>query len=155
MRSGGGSTRRTTTDASEGHDVHHARTGQHLGRRRSSGRLFVTGRADFLAPWIEVDGVGPIALPLLPAQAKQLIKAATRAPYGSGSQTVIDTKVRRTWQIEASRVTIGGKHWPKTLYGIVKRAVEGLGVAGAVIAELYKLLVYDKGSFFVRQWCLV
>jgi len=115
------------------------------------GDYFVTGRADFMVPRIEVDGVGLIAFPLLPAQAKQLIKAASRAPYGRGADTIVDTKVRRTWQIEASRVTIGGKHWPKTLDGIVERAVEGLGVAGAVTAELYKLLVYDKGSFFVSH----
>ena len=33
----------------------------------------------------------------------------------------------------------------------VKRAAEGLGVKGPVTAELYKLLVYDKGSFFVSH----
>lgn len=113
------------------------------------GNFFCHGRADFPAPRIEVDGVGPVALPLLPAQARQLIKAATRAPYGRGSETVIDTTVRRTWQIDGVRVAIGGKHWPTTLAGIVARAAEGLGVTGPVTAELYKLLVYDKGSFFV------
>ncbi len=115
------------------------------------GDFFASGRAEFLAPRIEVEGVGPIALPLLPAQAKHLIKAATRAPYGRGADTVVDTKVRRTWQIEAGHVSIGGKHWVDTLDGIVKRAAEGLGVAGPVTAELYKLLVYDKGSFFVSH----
>ncbi|WP_088347270.1 MULTISPECIES: 2OG-Fe(II) oxygenase [Rhodomicrobium] len=115
------------------------------------GDYYVAGRAEFLAPLIDVDGVGVIALPLLPAQAKQLIKAATRAPFGRGSETVVDTKIRRTWQIEASRVAIGGKHWLQTINGIVARAAEGLGVAGPVTAELYKLLVYDKGSFFVSH----
>jgi len=115
------------------------------------GDFFVAGRAELLAPSIEADGVGPIALPLLPAQAKQLIKAASRAPYGRGAETIVDTNVRRTWQIEAERVSIGGKHWPKTLAEIVKRAAEGLGVTGPVTAELYKLLVYEKGSFFVSH----
>ena len=122
-----------------------------LGDVDRPGDFFASGRAEFLAPRIEVEGVGPIALPLLPAQAKQLIKAATRAPYGRGADTVVDTKVRRTWQIEASRVSISGKHWAKTLDGIVERAAEGLGVAGPVTAELYKLLVYDKGSFFISH----
>jgi predicted 2-oxoglutarate/Fe(II)-dependent dioxygenase YbiX len=115
------------------------------------GDYFVAGRAEFLALRIEVEGVGLIALPLLPAQAKQLIKAATRAPFGRGADTVVDTKVRRTWQIEAGRVTVGGRHWPRTLDDIVTRAAEGLGVKGQVTAELYKLLVYDKGSFFVSH----
>ena len=115
------------------------------------GDFFVSGRAEFSMPRIEVEGIGPLALPLLPAQAKRLIKAATRAPYGRGSETLVDTKVRRTWQIEGVLVTIGGKHWPKTLAGIVARAAEGLGVTGPVTAELYKLLVYDKGSFFASH----
>ena len=122
-----------------------------LGDVDRPGDFFVSGCAEFLAPRIEVEGVGPIALPLLPGQAKQLIKAATRAPYGRGADTVADTKVRRTWQIEASGVSIGGKHWAKTLDSIVERAAEGLGVAGPVTAELYKLLVYDKGSFFISH----
>jgi predicted 2-oxoglutarate/Fe(II)-dependent dioxygenase YbiX len=122
-----------------------------LGDVDRPGDFFASGRAEFLAPRLEVEGVGPIALPLLPTQAKQLIKAATRAPYGRGADTVVDTKVRRTWQIEANRVGIGGKHWAKTLDGIVERAAEGLGVAGPVSAELYKLLIYDKGSFYVSH----
>lgn len=122
-----------------------------LGDVDRPGDFFASGRAEFLAPRLEVAGVGPIALPLLPAQTKELIKAARRAPYGRGSNTIVDTKVRRTWQIEASRVGISGKHWAKTLDGIVERAAVGLGVAEPVTAELYKLLVYDKGSFFVSH----
>jgi len=113
------------------------------------GHYFVAGRVEFAPPRLEVDGVGTIALPLLTIQAEQLIKAATRAPYGRGSNTIVDTNVRRTWQIEADRVRIGGKHWSKTLDGIVARAAEGLGLTEPVAAEFYKLLVYDKGSFFV------
>ena len=122
-----------------------------LGDVDRPGDFFTSGRAEFLAPRLEVEGVGPIALPLLPSQAKQLIKAATRAPYGRGTDTVVDTRVRRTWQIEASRVLLTGKHWNQTLTAIVARAAEGLGVAEPVTAELYKLLVYDKGSFFVSH----
>ena len=115
------------------------------------GDFYTMGRIELLAPRIEVEGVGQISLPLLVAQAQQLIKVATRAPYGRGVETVIDTKVRRTWQIEASRVAIGGKHWAQTLSSVVARSVEGLGVTGPVIALLYKLLIYDKGSFFVSH----
>lgn len=113
------------------------------------GDYFTSGRAELLAPRIEVEGVGPVALPLLPAQAKALIKAASQAPFGRGSDTVLDTKVRRTWQIGPEHVRIGGKHWDKMLAGIVARAAEGLGVSEPVAAEFYKLLIYDKGSFFV------
>src|SRR5215468_3553217 len=122
-----------------------------LARVDRAGDFYAVGRTELLVPRIEVEGVGQISLPLLAAQARQLIKVATRAPYGRGVETVVDTKVRRTWQIEASRVAIGGKHWAQTLAGIVQRAVEGLGVTGPVTAPLYKLLIYDKGSFFVSH----
>jgi hypothetical protein len=102
-------------------------------------------------PLIEVEGIGPIALPLLPAQAVQLLAAAELAPYGRGADTVVDTSVRRTWQISADRVRIRGKHWPAMLDGIVERAAMGLGAGVGVEAELYKLLVYDEGCFFLEH----
>src|SRR5205807_8906866 len=63
------------------------------------GDFCIAGTADLLAPRLEVAGVGPLALPLLPVQAEQLIAMAERAPYGRGEDTLTDTKVRRTWQI--------------------------------------------------------
>jgi hypothetical protein len=57
-----------------------------------------------------VAGVGPIALPLLPVQTHQLIAIAKQAPYGQGEATLVDTQVRRTWQIDPERVQIGGRH---------------------------------------------
>ncbi|MGH8557272.1 MAG: hypothetical protein ACRESZ_07380 [Methylococcales bacterium] len=54
-------------------------------------------------------GVRPIALPLLKAQAERLIAVAKRAPYGRGEETLVDTEVRRTWQIDADRIRIEGK----------------------------------------------
>ena len=78
------------------------------------------------APRLEVDGVGPLALPVLPAQAAQLVAAAERAPYGRGAETVIDTTVRRTWQIAPERVHIRGKQWPQALRGNSRACCRGL-----------------------------
>jgi hypothetical protein len=116
---------------------------------RRPGDFFVSGTTELLAPLLEVDGVGPIALPLLPMQAEQLVAVAQRAPFGRGEETLVDTAVRRTWQIGADRVRIRGKHWSRSLETIRARVADGLGVGGPVEAELYKLLVYDPGSFFV------
>ena len=115
------------------------------------GDFYATGTADMFTPRLEVAGVGPIALPLLPAQAQALLAVAEQAPYGRGEETLVDTTVRRTWQIDAARVQIGGRHWEQTLTDIVARTATGLGVTGAVTADLYKLLVYDTGSFFVSH----
>lgn len=115
------------------------------------GDFFTSGTIEIPTPRLEVEGVGLIALPLLPQQATQLIAAAERAPYGRGEETLIDTEVRRTWQIAAEQVHIAGKHWAHTLGAIVARAAEGLGVADPIDASLYKLLLYDEGSFFVSH----
>src|SRR6266705_1555107 len=94
---------------------------------RRPGDFFAFGTTELLAPRLEVDGVGPVALPLLPIQAEQLVAVAERAPYGRGEDTIVDTTVRRTWQIGADRVRIGGKHWERTLQAVVARVAEGLG----------------------------
>lgn len=118
---------------------------------QTPGDFFAAGECALHVPLIEVEGIGPIALPLLPAQAAQLIEAAERAPYGRGADTLVDTSVRRTWQIGVDRVRIKGRHWPAMLGGIVERAAVGLGAGTGIEAELYKLLVYDEGSFFLEH----
>lgn len=122
-----------------------------LQKIRRPGDFYVSGVTRIFTPSLEVDGVGPIALPLLPIQAEQLVAVAGQAPYGRGEETLVDTTVRRTWQIDAARVHLGGRHWQSALEEIVKQAATGLGVTQAVMAELYKLLVYDTGSFFVSH----
>ena len=115
------------------------------------GDFYVKGSLETFPPLVEVEGVGRVALPLLPIQIDALIKASERAPYGRGQETLIDTDVRRTWQIDAGRIHLGGKHWQQTLDSIVNRAAQGLGVNDKVDAELYKMLVYDTGSFFISH----
>lgn len=120
-----------------------------LGTVQRPGDFHVSGRLEIFAPNISVDGVGTVALPLLPQQAAALAAVAEQAPYGRGPDTLVDTEVRRTWQIDAEHVHIGGRHWAANLQAIVARCAEGLGVQGPVSAELYKMLVYDEGSFFL------
>jgi hypothetical protein len=118
---------------------------------QTPGDFFAAGECALHVPLIEVDSVGPIALPVLPAQAAQLVAVAERAPYGRGADTLVDTAVRRTWQIGDDRVHIKGRHWNAMLEGVVQVASTGLGAGAGVEAELYKLLVYDEGSFFVEH----
>lgn len=122
-----------------------------LGQVQRPGDFYATGVADIHLPGLEITGVGPVALPLLPAQAEQIIEVAERAPYGRGSDTLVDTEVRRTWQLDAARVRIGGRRWDEDLAAILGRVTSALGVTGQVEAALYKLLVYDTGSFFLSH----
>jgi predicted 2-oxoglutarate/Fe(II)-dependent dioxygenase YbiX len=122
-----------------------------LGQIRRPGDFYATGTIDIHPPRLEVESVGQISLPLLPAQAEQIIAVSERAPYGLGTETRLDTNVRRTWQIGAEQVRISGKVWDQDLSVMVAQAAEGLGITGPVQAEIYKLLVYDTGSFFVQH----
>jgi hypothetical protein len=113
------------------------------------GDFCVGGLRQVFTPTIDVEGEGRIALPLLPGQAERLVALANEAPYGRGEQTLVDREVRRTWQIDATRVRIGGRGWQETLAKLTAEAAEALGVNGSIEADFYKLLVYDPGSFFV------
>jgi predicted 2-oxoglutarate/Fe(II)-dependent dioxygenase YbiX len=107
------------------------------------------GLRQIFMPAIDVEGVGRIAFPLLPVQAERLVAIAEAAPYGRGTETVLDRDIRRTWQIGPGKVRVGGRHWEKTLAELVADAARGLGVTEPVTADFYKLLIYDVGSFFV------
>jgi hypothetical protein len=117
-----------------------------LSKVQRPGDFFASGRLELLPPRLNVDGVGQIALPLLPVQAAQLIALAERAPHGRGTATVVDTSVRRTWQIGPDRVRLDGKRWQATLDRAVALAAEGLGADEPVSADLYKLLIYEQGQ---------
>ena len=112
------------------------------------GDFCASGACELPAPGLWVEGIGPVALPLIPFQAEQLIGVAEQAPFGRGSETVIDPEVRRTWQIPATKVAFHGRSWTQTLEGIVTLAAAGLGVDGEVTAQLHKLLLYGEGCFF-------
>lgn len=115
------------------------------------GGFHVAGSFDIHPPRLEVEGVGAIALPLLSAQAEALVAGAEPAPYGRGGDTLVDSRVRRTRQVDAARVKLTGRKWAEDLEGVVERVRMGLAVAGTIEAQLYKLLIYDTGSFFVSH----
>ncbi|MDP1697656.1 MAG: hypothetical protein Q8L45_07730 [Xanthomonadaceae bacterium] len=119
---------------------------------RRPGDYVASGRIETPMPSLHVDGVGRISFPVPAVQARALIEHAERAPYGRGAATVHDERVRRVWQVTPNRIQLTGKAWAASLAGIVSQVAEGLGCQGiAVGAELYKLLIYETGDFFVAH----
>lgn len=116
---------------------------------RQPGDFAVAAAVPLAMPALEVEGVGRVALPILPAQARALAAVATPAPYGKGAETVLDPDVRRCRQIDAGKVRITGRRWEQGFAALLERVTEALGVEGPVAAELYKLLVYEEGGFFL------
>jgi hypothetical protein len=114
------------------------------------GDFFVGGAIELPMPKLEVEGAGTLSLPVPNSQIAMLIRQAERAPYGRGNETIVDTAVRKVWQIGSAKVRIGGKSWTANFETILSRVSTGLGCEGMTIsAELYKLLVYDRHGFFL------
>ena len=102
-------------------------------------------------PGLAVAGVGPVPLPLKPTMAKRLIAAARIAPFGKGTETLVDTKVRKTFEIDASQIKLSAA-WEKTIEEVVSQVATDLGLADQQLhAELYKLLLYERGGHFQRH----
>ncbi|KAF4912284.1 hypothetical protein CGCF415_v003828 [Colletotrichum fructicola] len=75
---------------------------------------------------------GPLNPGLHVADARSLIEKARQAPFGKGSDTVVDTAVRNTWELDPTQFELRSPNWTgviNTLY-------------------LYKLLIYEKGAMF-------
>ena len=107
------------------------------------------GKMTAYMPRLTVAAVGMISFPVPAAQVDSLIQVAEQSPYGRGLQTLVDTSVRNSWQIDASKVRLEGPTWDATLAAMVGRVAEGIGCpAGRLTAQLYKLLVYEEGGFF-------
>lgn len=99
---------------------------------------------------IEVRGVGRLRFPLPDEQTRQLCEIGRPARYGRGEQTLLDRRVRDTWEIPPSRVKIDKRRWSKTLVPVLDALRDELGQpAGCRLeAELHSMLVYASGQFF-------
>lgn len=115
------------------------------------GNYYVTGFREIYMPQLSVQNIGQISFPVQETQLNQLIDLAEAAPYGKGEKTIIDKKVRRTWQFNDDQIDLNGKHWDNDLASILNEVKEEFGASCDINAELYKLLIYDKDSFFVQH----
>ena len=99
---------------------------------------------------VEIAGMGQLKLPVLATQVKTLRSIARPAKYGYGEETVLDRRIRDTWEIPRSRVRIDNRRWNRTLRPMLDVASDrlGLGADGSLSAELHSVLLYEPGQFF-------
>ncbi|QOY89571.1 2OG-Fe(II) oxygenase [Paludibaculum fermentans] len=117
---------------------------------RRPGEFFVAGTLEIPMPRVEVEGAGALSFPIPVPQIQAMLQHAVRAPYGRGADTIVDTSVRKVWQIAPDAVKVSGKSWAASFDSILAKVIDGLGCHGkSVSAELYKMLVYDRGGFFL------
>jgi hypothetical protein len=110
----------------------------------------------FLFPMISVEGVGEIPVPLVDSVSEQLKSVARKAPFGVGSETHVDDKVRNCWEIDAAQVSVMQSAELKKFFAeVVRECCYELGISNEsfrqrkIRANLYKMLLYEKGGHFV------
>lgn len=100
--------------------------------------------------YFDVVDVGPIPLPLSDRTAVKLCDVARPARYGLREKTLLDPRVRDTWEIGKRQLKIDARHWQRTLdpkLVLIGRDL-GLPVGAKLRAELHNLLLYGPGQFF-------
>ncbi|KAF4617001.1 hypothetical protein D9613_008504 [Agrocybe pediades] len=104
-------------------------------------------------PCLHIAGLGLVGLPLSERDAKTVISVASLAPFGRGERTLVDKEVRDTWEIEPSKISFANPEWDKYIdQTVCVEVCRALGVTIGNIPpkmELYKLLLYEKGSHFL------
>ena len=121
---------------------------------KNPGRFATGGRVAAIinrhrSPVIKIEGIPEIRQPIDDPEAKAIIDKCSRAPYGRGEETIVDTSVRKSWQLDPSQFSVSDK-WNKSLDTLVNEVKLDLGFASSqdVSCELYKLLLYEPGGFF-------
>jgi hypothetical protein len=105
-------------------------------------------------PGIVISGLGNIGLPLSDRDAKEIIKASHLAPYGKGTETVVDTEVRKTWELNVDQFKVSNPAWEKIFPDILEHIVKELGLlcdSSGIKAEPYKMLLYEEGAMFKQH----
>lgn len=117
-----------------------------------TGNFSASGKLDPILPGLRIDGVGEVALPLSEHQALQIIQKCQQAPFGRGEKTLIDNSVRNVWQISPQAFKLANPEWNVRMENVCEKVAHQLGLFPSKFHfELYKLLVYTKGSFFIEH----
>src|SRR5260370_24245169 len=122
-----------------------------IGQATRSAKFCVVGCLPVADPGIEVDGLGTITLPLKRKTERELVASCQVAPYGKGAQTLVNKKVRNTFELDPKKFCLSGA-WNVAIADAMRPVAEQLGLpAEQLEARLYKLLVYEKGGFFLPR----
>src|SRR5438874_264771 len=78
-----------------------------LGQAARSAKFLVAGRLPVVDLGLEVEGLGSGPVPLKRGIATSLIATCRPAPYGKGTETLVDTRVRKTFELDPQKFRLG------------------------------------------------
>jgi hypothetical protein len=64
--------------------------------------------------------VSPQFRKLTKTQARELIRLCRQAPFGKGTETVVDTSVRRSWTLDPDQFRLTNPKWDDLVATIVE-----------------------------------
>ena len=102
----------------------------------------------YVNPGLYIPNYGSIGLPLPERDAQSIARVCKQAPFGKGDETVIDTSVRNTWELDSTEFQCQNPAWAGYVTTLLDHVVKDLGVGIKCRAEPYKLLLYEEGAFF-------
>ncbi|MEO1451065.1 MAG: 2OG-Fe(II) oxygenase, partial [Bacteroidota bacterium] len=121
-----------------------------LNQIKGSGTFLMQNKVEQIIPGLEIKGMGPVSFPLTAHSIQPLIEVAHQAPFGKGADTLVDTSVRNTWEIDGDQLVFHNPVWEATLKRMLRKVKKELGLKDKEIrADLYKLLIYEKDGFFL------
>jgi hypothetical protein len=147
-----------SSDDEQGHsDVHKVsshiklRLDECLQSLTTTARFASSGPMPQVNPCISISGIGPVGLPLSQRDAELILSVSHQAPYGRGSETVVDTTVRQTWELNTDQFQVRNPKWKMALDEVIGKVAADLDVPGGaagIKAMPYKMLLYETGSLF-------
>src|SRR5215469_4786035 len=100
---------------------------------QTSGAFSVGGTLPSILPGLQVNGVGPLELPLTEHQAQALIHVSELAPYGRGEETIVDPAVLGSWQTSAKIFERGNPEGNGALRAAADKIGKELGLSDCQI----------------------
>ena len=76
-------------------------------------------------PGLVIKGIGDVSLPLVEncAVTKSVISICQQAPFGKGLETVLDTSVRKAWELDPSQFSFTNPNWNSGLERLLHRVM--------------------------------
>eukprot|EP01080_Neovahlkampfia_damariscottae_P007961 gene7961-12427_t len=105
-------------------------------------------------PLIKINDDYLLKYPCDKQMCETLIKDSDQAPFGRGEETIVDTTIRNSWQVNKKIEFLSSELDNSTSENnsILKDIQAKLSPGCSLIrSEFYKMLVYEKGSHFKRH----
>jgi hypothetical protein len=98
-------------------------------------------------PLIKIDTSYFLKYPCDEQMCKILIKDSEKAPFGRGEETIVDSNIRDTWQVN-KKIEIISHNINENSNILQEIKLKLCPGCSSIRAEFYKMLVYEEGSHF-------